>query len=45
MAQNAEFDKRQLEFILTDHEHADIEHKGHRIAIRPVYEWSLGDIL
>lgn len=31
--------------ILTDHEHADIEHKGHRIAIRPVYEWSLGDIL
>lgn len=31
--------------ILTDHEYADIEHKGHRIAIRPVYEWSLGDIL
>lgn len=31
--------------ILTDHEHADIEHKGHQIAIRPVYEWSLGDIL
>lgn len=31
--------------ILTDHEHADIEHKGHHIAIRPVYEWSLGDIL
>lgn len=31
--------------ILTDHEHADIEHKGHRIAIRPVYEWSLSDIL
>lgn len=31
--------------VLTDHEHADIEYKGHHIAIRPVYEWSLGDIL
>ncbi|MGM9804102.1 MAG: ATP-binding protein [Muribaculaceae bacterium] len=27
--------------ILTDHEHADVERQGHRIAIRPVHEWAL----
>ena len=38
-------DGLHIGYYRADHEHADIEHKGHQIAIRPVYEWSLGDIL
>ena len=29
--------------LLTDHEYGDIEEDGHRISIRPVYEWSVFD--
>jgi predicted AAA+ superfamily ATPase len=28
-------------FIITDHEHADIEEHGYKIAVRPAYEWLL----
>lgn len=27
--------------LLTDHEYSDVEKNGHRIAIRPVYDWSI----
>lgn len=27
--------------LLTDHEFKDIEKDGHRISVRPVYEWSV----
>jgi predicted AAA+ superfamily ATPase len=30
--------------LLTDHEFDDIEKDGHRISIRPVYEWCVSDI-
>ena len=30
--------------LLTDHEFDDIEKNGHRISIRPVYEWCVSDI-
>ena len=26
--------------LLTDHEYSDLEEQGHRISVRPVYEWS-----
>lgn len=30
--------------LLTDHEFDDIEKNGHRISIRPVYEWCVSDL-
>lgn len=29
--------------LLTDHEFKDVEKDGHRISVRPVYEWSVTD--
>lgn len=31
--------------LLTDHDYADIDHEGHRIAVRPVYDWCVEELV